>query len=551
MTTSSASANEGGFDENDRVSMRGTNPSLTQTLINGHNVAAGDWFVLNQVRQVGRSVSYTLLPSELVDQIVVHKSSQASLVEGGVAGSVDILTRRPLDFKEDLTFSVSAGAVYAEQPDEIDPQFNGLFNWKNDDEHARRACCRCFSRSGTCAATASNCWVTRRSRRAGPSSRCRPNPDLVGVSYPALVGAALFEQERKRTGGLIDIQCRPTDDLDLDAQFFMSDLDAANYNRNYLLWNTHFIARGGRFPDPNVVGDAGVATQAPLPGYVVRNNTLVQADFAPVPGTFYGVYDQISRPDEKATANYGTLDAEYKATDALTLTGQIGTSKGHGETPTQDVSETLPGAGMGASWQLHGTNSGPDFALGATDNSTPFPNGTPVDFGWIFGAQLIDVEDKEDWAQIDADFAVDNGAWTDLKFGARYNEHSRDSKQGIAQGPTFCDPDNGITVCGTDTANYPTTFQHYPSDFNSFGGNIPTNIWFWSPAQLAAYNGPGFVQRDPIARAYYQYAVRGRGEEQRRVRPGGFQGRELGANMGLRYVQTKEDIDDVHADVGR
>src|SRR5262245_52037710 len=44
VTTSSASANEGGFDENDRVSMRGTNPSLTQTLINGHAVAAGDWF---------------------------------------------------------------------------------------------------------------------------------------------------------------------------------------------------------------------------------------------------------------------------------------------------------------------------------------------------------------------------------------------------------------------------------------------------------------------------------------------------------------------------
>ncbi len=98
VTTSSAGANEGGFDENDRISMRGTNPSLTQTLLNGHNVASGDWFVLNQVQQVGRSVSYTLLPSELVDQVVVHKSSQASLVEGGVAGSVDIITRKPLDF---------------------------------------------------------------------------------------------------------------------------------------------------------------------------------------------------------------------------------------------------------------------------------------------------------------------------------------------------------------------------------------------------------------------------------------------------------------------
>ncbi len=134
VTTSSAGANEGGFDENDRISMRGTNPSLTQTLLNGHNVAAGDWFVLNQTSQVGRSVSYTLLPSELVGQVVVHKSSQASLVEGGVAGSVDIITRRPLDFDEQMTVGGSVGAVYAELPDETDPQLSALFNWKNDSD---------------------------------------------------------------------------------------------------------------------------------------------------------------------------------------------------------------------------------------------------------------------------------------------------------------------------------------------------------------------------------------------------------------------------------
>ncbi|MEN9628280.1 MAG: hypothetical protein RJA10_1507, partial [Pseudomonadota bacterium] len=45
VTISSASASEGGFDENDRVSLRGTNPSLTQTMINGHMIGSGDWFV--------------------------------------------------------------------------------------------------------------------------------------------------------------------------------------------------------------------------------------------------------------------------------------------------------------------------------------------------------------------------------------------------------------------------------------------------------------------------------------------------------------------------
>ena len=114
-------------------------------------------------------------------------------------------------------------------------------------------------------------------------------PELIGVQYPALIGAAFFQQKRERVGGLVDFEFRPTDDLSIDAQFFTSELDAGNYNRNYLMWNTHFVAQGNG--------------QAPDPGYVITNNTLTQATFSPVSGTFYGVYDQISRPDEKATSN--------------------------------------------------------------------------------------------------------------------------------------------------------------------------------------------------------------------------------------------------------
>ncbi len=522
VTTSSAGANEGGFDENDRVSMRGTNPSLTQTLLNGHNVAAGDWFVLNQVQQVGRSVSYTLLPSELVGQIVVRKSSQASLVEGGVAGSVDIISRRPLDFPEPMTLHASLGAVYAELPSETDPQLSALFNWKNDastfgillqafseERHLRR----------------DGVEILGYETIAPGTPIANSNPNLSGVQYPALIGAALFEQVRERRGGLVDFEFRPSDDLRFDLQFFISDLDAENYNRNYLLWGSRILGGGNG--------------QAPLPGYTVTNNTLTSATFAPVSGNFYGIYDQISRPDESASANYGSLDLNYRLNDAWTLSGQLGTSTGHGKTPTQDVSETLPGAGNGASYTLNGTGRSPDFSLGATDHSTPFPGGTPVDFGWIFGAQFVDVKDTEDWAKIDAQFAVDRGAWTTLRFGARFNEHERKSLNAIAQGPTFSGPPNGG---GVDPANYPTTFTHYPSDFHTFGGSIPTNIWYWTPAQLAAYNGTGLVQRDPVARAYYQFWFEVKESNSAAYVQADFRGERWSGNLGLRYARTEEDV---------
>lgn len=92
----SPAGGSGGFDERDRVGLRGTNPSLTQTLLDGHGIANGDWFVLDQTGAgVGRSVSYSLLPSELVSRVEVHKNASASDIEGGAAGSVNIITRKP------------------------------------------------------------------------------------------------------------------------------------------------------------------------------------------------------------------------------------------------------------------------------------------------------------------------------------------------------------------------------------------------------------------------------------------------------------------------
>jgi iron complex outermembrane receptor protein len=513
ITTSAAGANEGGFDENDRVSMRGTNPSLTQVLINGHGVAAGDWFVLDQVQTVGRSVSLTLLPSEMPSSIVVHKSSSASLVEGGVAGSVDIITRKPLDFSKQFTLEASAGAVYADLPSKTDGQYSALANFKND--------------GGNFGVMLQLFSETRDLRRDGvevlgydtiapTSPMAVAHPDLANVQYPTDIGAAFFTQRRQRNGGMADIELKPTDDLTLDLSAFSSKLTATNYNRNYLLWSTHFVNSG--------------QGQAPDPGYVVQDNTLTKANFTGVPGTFYGVYDQISRPDETATANFVNLDTTWNATSALSFLGQVGYSWGDGKTPHQDVSETQPGLGSGAGYQLNGLGSAPNFNLGNTVNTTPTPGGVPVTFGWIFGAADIDVQDKEKWAKIDSDYKIDNGAWKDLKFGVRYEAHDRTSPTGVAQGPL-----------NTSTSAYPTTFSNYPSNFNTFGGNIPTGIWYWTPAQLAAYDSPANVNRNPITREYYQYLFAVHEKDTAAFVQADFKGDNWAADAGVRVVQTKED----------
>jgi iron complex outermembrane recepter protein len=518
VTVSSAGATEGGFDENDRVSMRGTNPSLTQTLINGHSVASGDWFVLDQTGTVGRSVSYTLLPSEMVSRVVVQKSSSAELVEGGVAGSIDIVTRKPLeDFSKPFTLEASAGAVYADLPSKTDPQFSALGAWKND--------------ANNFGVMLQLFYEKRHLRRDGievlgydtiaPGSPiATSNPDLSGVQYPHEQGAAFFTQTRERQGGMIDVEFKPVENDTIDLSAFSSKLTASNYNRNYLIWGTHFINNG--------------FGQAPLPGYTVAGNTLTSATFAPVAGTDYGVYDQISRPDEEATANFVNLDNTWNASDALTIFGQVGYSWGDGKTPEQDVSETSPGIGTGAGYQLNGIGTGPSFNLGSQNNTTPFPGGVPVAFGWIFGDQNIDVKDTETWAKIDGAFKINNNAWQDLKFGVRWEKHDRTSADVIGQGPT---------AAGQSPAAYPTDgFSNYPSNFNTFGASIPTGVWYWSPEQLAAYNSPANVNRDPVSRLDWNSMFAVYENDAAAYVQADFKGSNWAANLGLRYVRTDENV---------
>jgi len=535
VTISSAGATEGGFDESDRVSMRGTNASYTQTLINGHNVASGDWFALDQTSTgaVGRSVSYTLLPSEVVSSVVVHKSSEADLVEGGVVGSVDIITRKPLDFKKPFTLSASLGAVYADLPGKTDPQANILASWKND--------------AGTFGILAQGFFEKRHLRRDGveelgyeqikptyvnssgqtvPTPIVAAHPDLANVWYPESVGAALFEQERKRTGGLLNLELKPNTDVTLDLDGFYSKLEATNFNRNFLLWPTHFINQG--------------MGQSPNPGYVVSTqggvSTLTSASFANDGTDQHGIYDQISRPGEAATTQYVNFDGDFRLTDALKLATKVGVSKGLGVTPQQDVLEADV-KGSGGAYQLNGSNSAPSFSFPGL-NVAAAPTAANYDLNWIFGANNVKVKDNEKWQQIDAEYAADVGVLASVKFGARANQHERD-----ALGAT----DAGA-LGGWDPSTWPTPISNYPSSFGqNLGGSIPANIWYFTPAQLAAFDakyqnlGDGTVN-SPGSRNYpgFDYSVHEK--TLAAYVQANLEGNKWSGNVGLRMVNTDENV---------
>ncbi len=505
VTISSAGASEGGFDENDRVSMRGTNPSLTLTQINGHPVSSGDWFVLNQSDNAGRSVSYTLLPSSLVSQVVVHKTSQASLPEGGVTGSVNIITRKPLDFAEQFTGNVSVGGVYADLPGKTDSQFSALFNYRN-----------AASTAGVMLQVFDENRTLRRDgvEVLGYDQFGAGSGALTGVWYPRMIGAALFEQKRERRGGLLEVQFKPTDNFTVDLSGFVSKLDASNYNRNYLMFSPRFVN----------------ATDI-SPGYVVRNNTLVSANFAGKPGTTYGLYDLISRPDEKASTTYLAMEAAWQASDRLKLDFKLGTSTGHGETPSQDVAEWTTGIGSGASWSLNGIDEAASFSLNTPTGAPP----ANLALDWIFGLQNLDIEDTDKWGQVDAELFFDDSVLSSLEFGVRLADHDRESANVIAQGPNWAaDPFN--------PARFPQGYENYPSDYGSgLGGTFPRDVWYFTAEQMAAWNAAQ-ANRDPVGRRYPFYDFSLKEQTKAAYVQANLEGERWSGNIGVRLVKTSEEV---------
>ena len=492
----SPAGGSGGFDERDRVGLRGTNPSLTQTLLDGHGIANGDWFVLDQTGAgVGRSVSYSLLPSELVSRVEVRKSAEASLVEGGTAGSVNIITRKPLDFAKALTFEAGIGAVYASLPKKTDPQLSALLNWR-DDSKTFGVLVQAFSEKRHLRRDGVETlgFISKLTKDNAPDL-IKARPDLEGVYAPDLIGSAYFTQERERKGGLIRAQFRPNKDVDLTLTGFSSKMDADNYNRNYMIAPRPGLINNATISDYQIVTDSkGV-------------KTLAKATFNWATASNAGYYDMISR-QASAESNFLSLDGSFKVNDQLSFTASAGTSKGKGQTLSQDVAE-LNIKTTKAYYGLNGSDAAPSF--GFTNPSSGLD--------WIFGTENVIVNDKESWAQVDGEYALDAGMLKSLKFGVRTAEHKRYTDATLNQGPgcasgtpyrvgpwDWSKPSSCADAAGKDApqnspfSSLPPLSAAYPGNFGSgLGSGFPTNIGYIPADVLAAYNAK-FTNRDPIAR---------------------------------------------------
>ena len=97
------------------VTIRGADPSLNRVEINGTTA-------LSTTVGGGRDVDFRDLPSEFVNRLEVVKSATADMTEGGVGGTVRVITRRPFDNGGKTYVAGSAQAIYSDIADYMDPR---------------------------------------------------------------------------------------------------------------------------------------------------------------------------------------------------------------------------------------------------------------------------------------------------------------------------------------------------------------------------------------------------------------------------------------------
>ncbi|MFS2214595.1 TonB-dependent receptor [Telluria sp. Tellsp104] len=502
VNTQSSAGGEGGFGENDRVSLRGTSPSLQQTLFNGHAISTGDWFVLNQYGgNVGRSSSFSLLPSELVGSIVVQKSATADLVEGGVSGAINVITRRPLDFRQPLTVEASVQANYNDLAKKAEPQVSALVSWKNA-TNTFGVLLQGFSEKQSVRRDGQE--ILGYTPISATSAAAVANPALAGVKVPTFIGAAFFEQKKKREGGAFDIEAKPTRDIGVDLNGFYSKLSAPHHNTNWLA------------APANSINSANLIPASP----VIRNGTLVGATFS----SNSGEVDNIYRPDAGGESWYIDLNGRWRVNEDLSFTGKIGRTHGIGWD-------------HGDVYYQNNVDGGMMYALnGMTPATVSYPGGNttkPGSTAWAGGGEAQSV-DKEKYAQVDGTWRVRDNPWLQgVRFGARWTDHKRTAEHPLETRPG----PNGFSNPGPVWNG-----EMYPGDFGSdLGGSVFNNYFKYSGPALGAWGAvPGNRLLDFTLRHNWldEFKV---GEKTAAVYGmADIGGDSWSGNFGLRAVETRQ-----------
>ncbi|MDB5748380.1 MAG: TonB-dependent receptor [Massilia sp.] len=547
------------YDEAEKVSMRGTNADMTLIIFNGHTVSGGDWYVADQLSS-SRSTSLSLMPSHVLNQALVYKTSQANLVDGGLAGTINVTTRKPLSQKERFGGIISGGVSYAELPGKAGPDFNATFNWKNEagtfgiiaqgfaeKRYVRRDSASRFAYSGGSGWDVINTSTMLGITDASLAGTGYKAADLNGVRIPGSMSTEFVESVRDRKGGMFSAQYKPTNDLDMTLTGFHSGMKANNFGRlNAGAMFSMLRGFGGVQGGATPTSSNGQRVYAQIRNPVIVNETTIygdqlrvlkSADILYPAGTtpqYIGETEGAYRDGAASSSAFLDFDAKYRVTPDLTVKTLFSTTKGVGKTGL-DQGLTYTRYGTGVSYALGSLRDAPFVQYHGTGPNVPGRNADGS--GFVLSGRAasgVKTTDKENSLQFDAEYRLDKGLFQSLETGVRYADHRRESARRFPQLRA-----SNFNINAPSSAD---SFIAYPSDFGE-GLDGPAGwdntSWTLTPEALKAYFNANSKETSPDweRRAASELDMRER--QSAAYVMANLESGRLSGNVGLRFVRTR------------
>ncbi len=537
------------YDEAEKVAMRGTNPDMSLILFNGHTVSGGDWYLADQSSS-SRSTSLSLMPSSVLNAATVYKTSQANIADGGLAGTINVTTRKPLDEPARLGGLISVGGVYADLPDKTSPQLNASMNWKNEANtfgligqlFSEKRYVRRDSASRLAYGANSGWDQINTSTMLGVT-----DPSLNGVRLPGSMATEFVEGVRDRKGGMFSAELRPTSNTDVGLTGFYSKMRAANFGRATMGAIYQMLSgQTGPLGATTATSVNGQRVYAQLKNPVVAEETTIYGDKLRVlrsadivyangtPPQYVGESEGFYRSGAYASSGFLDLDGKWVVNDRLTLKGLLSTTKGVGHTEN-DRGLTYTRYGQGVSYAFNAVDEAPSFHwINAGNGASPTvdANGAGYKLTSRSGVNRYNTVDSEKSIAIDGEYKQDGGIFESMNFGLRNADHRR--RYGLATvalkaafTPATGTPDPALAV-------------GYPADFGQdLGGNFDNSGFYFPRDVLTSYfsgltkdTTPAFERRvaNEIDLREVQSAV---------YLMQNLEGNKWSGNVGLRYTRTR------------
>ena len=223
---------EGG--EGRQMSLRGLGPEFTRVTLNGMEVPSSNGGLDSSggVNR-GRAFDFNVFSAELFNRIDINKTAVASIEEGGVSGTVEMYTARPLD-NPGFHGAATLQGAYNDLSDSVDPRVTATMSTTNKAETLGFFLTAAYSERTSW----QDGFGTVRfdspalDRAFAGNETDLSNEELNSAWYPRLPRQDSFRHNQDRLGLSATFQFRPTDKLDFGVTWVHSEFNAETNSYN-------------------------------------------------------------------------------------------------------------------------------------------------------------------------------------------------------------------------------------------------------------------------------------------------------------------------------